>query len=188
MDELKNHISNCNLCSEFLPLGSNPVFKFDKESSIILISQAPGRLAHNHSKAWDDPSGTRLKEWLGLSDYDFYKNKNFAILPMAFCYPGKAKTGDLPPSPLCAPKWHKEVLGNINPNAIRILIGKYAQDYYLMDNKTLTNRVQNFENYLPQYFPIPHPSPLNNIWLKKNPWYEKNVLPVLQDIVKLKLM
>lgn len=187
MDTLKNQITQCTLCSEILPLGSNPIFKFDKESSIILISQAPGRLAHNHSKAWEDPSGKRLKEWLGIPEYDFYKNKQFAILPMAFCYPGKAKTGDLPPSPLCAPQWHNKILTRINPNASKILIGKYAQDYYLKDKKTLTQRVQNFRRYLPQYFPIPHPSPLNNIWLKKNPWFENTVLPELKGLIQSKL-
>ncbi|RZS93772.1 uracil-DNA glycosylase family protein [Aquimarina brevivitae] len=187
MDHLKSNISKCTKCAEFLALGSNPIFKFSDTSSILLISQAPGRQAHYQNKAWDDPSGIRLKEWLGIPNHDFYTTKQFAILPMAFCYPGKSKTGDLPPSPLCAPLWHQKILKNIPDNHIKILIGKYAQDYYLNDSHTLTKRVQNFKEYLPNYFPIPHPSPLNNIWLKKNPWFTTEVVPSLQKLIQSKL-
>jgi uracil-DNA glycosylase len=140
---------------------------------------------HASGIPWDDPSGVRLRQWLGVSDEIFYDEKQFGILPMGFCYPGTGKSGDLPPRPECAPQWHDAVLSNQPQVRLKILIGKYAQDYYLREAKktTLTEKVLNFEKFLPAYFPLPHPSPRNIAWFKKNPWFEETALPILKSYV-----
>ncbi len=155
-----------------------------KKSKIILISQAPGRIAHNKSIAWQDASGNKLREWLGVSNATFYNPNNFAILPMSFCYPGKAKTGDIPPLKICAPTWHQKVLTELERPNLNILIGKYAQDYYLKDQLNLTQRVRQLEKYLPEYLPLPHPSPTNRFWKAKNPWFETNMLTIIQQNIQ----
>ncbi len=152
---------------------------------ILLISQAPGAIAHRKSIPYLDPSGRRLREWLGVDEARFYESGEFGILPMGFCYPGKAKGGDLPPRPECAPEWHARLLRHAPKPVVTVLIGGYAQAAYLGDRreKTLTDTVRNFEAYLPTYLPLPHPSPRNNIWLAKNPWFGAEVLPVLRGLV-----
>lgn len=187
MKGLLKEIRQCSLCEPFLPLGANPIVSASAKSKILLISQAPGRIAHEKAHAWDDPSGKRLKAWLGVDDYTFYDADNFAILPLGFCFPGKGKSGDLPPRPECAPLWQQRVLDKIKGRALKILIGNYSQNYYLKDNRTLTQRVKNFKDYLPDHFVIPHPSPVNRFWMLKNPWYEEEVLPVLKSIIEEKL-
>lgn len=149
-----------------------------------MISQAPGRIAHEKTKAWDDPSGKRLKAWLGVNDDSFYNPDNFGILPLGFCFPGKAKTGDLPPRPECAPLWHHQVFNKLESEPLKILIGGYAQTYYLRDKKKLTERIKNYKSYLPKAFVLPHPSPVNRFWTLKNPWFEEEVVPELQELVK----
>lgn len=183
---LINDIRNCSVCEAHLPLGANPIVSFSPQSKIILLSQAPGRIAHEKTKAWDDPSGRKLREWLGVTEAQFYNPNNFAILPIGFCYPGKAKTGDLPPRPECAPLWHTKVLKELKNVKLTILIGSYSQKYYLKDKmkRTLTETVSNFEDYLPEYFPIPHPSPTNRFWRSKNPWFEELVVSKLKSEVK----
>ncbi|MGB3775424.1 MAG: uracil-DNA glycosylase family protein [Leeuwenhoekiella sp.] len=187
MEGLLKEIRKCSLCEPFLPLGANPIVSASSQSKILLISQAPGRIAHEKTHAWDDPSGKRLKEWLGVDDKIFYNPDNFAILPLGFCFPGKAKTGDLPPRPECAPLWQHQVLDKINGNPLKILIGGYSQNYYLKDKLKLTDRVRNFNDYLPEYAVIPHPSPVNRFWTLKNPWFEQEILPVLKDVVQERL-
>ncbi|WP_179344545.1 uracil-DNA glycosylase family protein [Winogradskyella ursingii] len=186
MDDLLRTISQCDICKAHLPLGPNPIVSAHKNSKIILLSQAPGRLAHQSSKAWNDPSGRQLREWLGVNDTQFYNPENFAILPIGFCYPGKAKTGDLPPRPECAPLWHNQILEKLQNVKLTLLIGAYAQKYYLKDKmkRTLTETVSSYEEYLPEYFPIPHPSPTNRFWKAKNPWFEELVVPELRKKVK----
>jgi uracil-DNA glycosylase len=187
MKGLLKEIRQCSFCEPFLPLGANPIISASAESKILLISQAPGRIAHEKTHAWDDPSGKRLKEWLGVDDETFYNPDNFAILPLGFCFPGKAKTGDLPPRPECAPLWQRQVLDKINGNPLKILIGNYSQNYYLKDKLKLTQRIKNFQAYLPDHFVIPHPSPVNRFWTLKNPWFEQEILPILKDVVQERL-
>ena len=135
--------------------------------------------------AWDDPSGRRLREWLGVSDAEFYHTTTFAVLPIGFCYPGKGKGGDLPPRPECAPLWQDPLLALMPNLQLKILIGAYAQAHYLGNRRgrTLTDTVRAYRSYLPEYFPIPHPSPRNGIYLRRNPWFEADNVPHLQALV-----
>ncbi|XLS29097.1 uracil-DNA glycosylase family protein [Flavobacteriaceae bacterium M23B6Z8] len=149
------------------------------------MSQAPGRKAHDQNRAWDDPGGKRLKQWLDVDDASFYNPDNFAVVPMGFCYPGKGKTGDLPPRKECAPLWHSKVWKAFKDVQLTILIGKYSQDYYLKERskKNLTETIRSYQTYLPSQFVLPHPSPVNRFWLIKNPWFETEIVPELQKIV-----
>lgn len=187
MKQVLTNIRNCTLCEKHLPLGPKPILRAHKNSKIVLISQAPGRVVHQSGIDWTDQSGKQLREWLGVSKEVFYKDKNFAVLPMAFCYPGKAKTGDLPPRKECAPHWHQSVIAHFEDDPLYILIGSYACTYYLEGKENLTQRVRNYHTYLPKYFPIPHPSPVNRFWRSKNPWFEEEVVPELQQCIKNKL-
>ncbi|MFD2822595.1 uracil-DNA glycosylase family protein [Lacinutrix iliipiscaria] len=189
MEDLLHDIRQCKICEKHLPLGPRPIATAHQESKIVIIGQAPGTKVHASGIPWDDASGNQLRKWLNISPEDFYDTKKFAIIPMGFCYPGKGKTGDLPPRPECAPQWHQPLL-NLMPNVeLILLIGMYAQKYYLKGQvkNTLTETVANFKDYLPQYLPLPHPSPRNRFWLSKNPWFEKEVIPELQKKV-LKLI
>ncbi|WP_282122723.1 uracil-DNA glycosylase family protein [Algibacter mikhailovii] len=182
MKQLLQEIEQCTICKEYLLLGPRPVVSAHPESKIVIIGQAPGTKVHASGIPWDDASGKQLRKWLNVSEEDFYDNTKFAIIPMGFCYPGKGKTGDLPPRPECAPQWHKPLFDAFKKVELVILIGMYAQNYYLGKavKKTLTETVDNFEEYLPKYLPLPHPSPRNRFWLTKNPWFEVEVLPVLR--------
>ncbi|MEM8894841.1 MAG: uracil-DNA glycosylase family protein [Bacteroidota bacterium] len=182
MDDLLSEIRQCKVCEEFLPLGCNPVLAAHKSSKIIIIGQAPGSVVHQSGVPWDDKSGGRLREWLQMDKTEFYDPTRVALIPMGFCYPGKGKSGDLPPRPECAPLWHPKLMSQLNSVSLTLLIGEYAQRYYLGDKRknTLTETVRNFKEYLPEYLVLPHPSPRNNIWLKKNPWFEEEVLPALR--------
>ncbi|MEM9836757.1 MAG: uracil-DNA glycosylase family protein [Bacteroidota bacterium] len=179
---LIHQIRQCNHCAEQLPLGPRPIISFSERSKIILISQAPGSVVHASGVAWADQSGERLRAWLGVSDDAFYNTDNFAIVPMGFCYPGRGKSGDLPPLPACAPLWHEQVLAHLSSARLTLIIGQYAQRYYLGQHrkKTLTATVQHYQDYLPRFFPLPHPSPRNNIWMAKNEWFTAEVVPALQ--------
>lgn len=184
MEDLLCKIRDCRVCSDHLPLGPRPIVEANKNSKIILISQAPGRIVHETGTAWNDQSGKKLREWLDVDNSTFYNTDNFAILPMGFCYPGKGKTGDLPPRKECAPLWHEEVWRELQNTQLKILIGSYAASYYLGKKPNLTQKVQEFERYLPEYWTIPHPSPVNRFWRAKNPWFEEDIVPQLQRKVK----
>ncbi len=186
MKELLSDIRSCTICKPYLEHGVNPVMSAHPSSRIAIIGQAPGRIVHETGIPWDDKSGERLREWLGVEADQFYNDQLFALVPMGFCYPGKGKSGDLPPRPECAPKWHPLVLDQLRQLDIVILIGNYAQKYYLQgkEKATLTETVRNYTTYLPKYLPLPHPSPRNNIWLKKNPWFGEELIPELQARVR----
>lgn len=184
MKELLHNISQCTICKAHLPLGPRPVVTAHQHSKIVIIGQAPGTKVHASGIPWDDQSGKKLREWLNVTDEQFYNTENFAIIPMGFCYPGKGKTGDLPPRKECAPEWHELLLKQMPKVELVILVGAYAQNYYLKDKKTLTERVGDYKSYLPKYFPIPHPSPTNRFWRAKNPWFEELVVPELNNRVK----
>lgn len=182
MQKLLSEIRACEVCKAHLPLGPRPIIAASGNSRIVLVSQAPGRKAHEKEKAYDDSSGRRLRDWLGVTEEQFYDPDNFAILPMGFCYPGKAGTGDSPPRPECAPLWHGPVWEKLTNVRLTLLIGKYAQRQYLNSNakRNLTENVVSYTDFLPEFFPIPHPSPVNRFWLLKNPWFEKDVVPELR--------
>ena len=185
MDRLINEISNCIICASYLPLGPRPIFKAHPKSKIVIIGQAPGSIVHKTGIPWDDKSGENLRDWMGIKKYDFYNPKKIALIPMGFCYPGKGKTGDLAPRKECAPLWHNALLNNLKEVELILLIGKYAQDYYLMNTikRTLTETVKNYKEYLPKYFVLPHPSPRNNIWQAKNEWFKNSVIPDLKKSI-----
>ncbi|AVR44727.1 uracil-DNA glycosylase [Christiangramia fulva] len=184
MQELLCRIRDCRVCEDHLPLGPNPIIEANKKSKIVLISQAPGRIVHNTNKAWNDQSGKKLREWLDVDEKTFYNPDNFAILPMGFCYPGKAKSGDLPPRKECAPMWHSAVWRELENVELKILIGSYACNYYLGDNRNLTEKVKNYRDYFPEFWPLPHPSPVNRFWRTKNPWFEEEIIPEFQQKIR----
>jgi uracil-DNA glycosylase family 4 len=185
MDKLLHDIRQCKICEQHLPLGPRPIASAHEDSKIVIIGQAPGTKVHASGIPWDDASGRQLRKWLNVSDKDFYDETKFAIIPMGFCYPGKGKTGDLPPRKECAPQWHDVLLEKMPNVELIILIGMYAQKYYLQKEakKTLTETVANFKEYLPKYLTLPHPSPRNRFWFTRNPWFDIEVIPELQKKV-----
>ena len=184
-EQLLRDIRSCKHCEKHLPFAPRPVVHFSTISKIVVIGQAPGTKVHQTGIPWNDPSGERLRNWLDVSREEFYNTKNFGIVPMGFCYPGRGKSGDLPPRPECAPLWMDKAIQSMRAHKLILLIGQYSQNYFLKDRKknTLTETVRNWKEYLPDYFVLPHPSPRNNIWLKKNEWFEKEAVPELKKRV-----
>lgn len=171
----------CTLCAEHLPQGPRPIVQLHPQARILIAGQAPGSRVHASGVPFDDPSGDRLRDWLGVSREIFYDAKQIAILPMGFCYPGTGKSGDLPPRPECAPAWREQLLARLRHLELTIVLGQYAQAYHLPSSKlSLTEVVKAWRDYWPAALPLPHPSPRNNIWLSKNPWFQKELLPVLR--------
>lgn len=177
-------VRHCELCRPYLTHGPRPVVQVATSAKIMIIGQAPGARVHATGIPWNDPSGERLRDWMGIKKETFYDQSKIAIMPMGFCYPGKGRSGDLPPRPECAPKWHAQILGELPNIKVTLLIGQYAQKYYLQKKYlTLTETVKNWPQFLPDYFPLPHPSPRNQLWLKKNPWFEETAIAELQNQV-----
>lgn len=186
LDVLVNEVRACTICAKYLPFDPNPVVRPSSTAKILLVGQAPGTKVHATGIPWNDLSGDKLREWMGVDRDLFYNNKKIAIMPTGFCYPGKGKSGDLPPRPECAPTWHPRLMQHMRKIELILLIGQYAQKYYLKESakKTLSETVHAWKQYAPLYLPMPHPSPRNKLWLKKNAWFEKDVVPMLRRKVK----
>lgn len=184
LEQLLYQVRQCDICENHLEHGCNPVIQASPSAKLLIIGQAPGLKVHQTSIPWNDPSGDRLREWLQLDKAQFYDEKQIAIMPMGLCYPGKGKSGDLPPRKECAPTWHSAVLEQLPNVGMTLLIGQYAQNYYLRDKpKTLTETVKDWHRWAPHYLPLPHPSPRNTLWLKRNPWFEEEVVPYIRKYV-----
>lgn len=184
-EKIKQEIIADQMNESYTKKGIPPLFKASVDARIAVVGQAPGRKAEETRLFWNDLSGDRLREWMGISREIFYTTNRIAHLPMDFYYPGKAKNGDVPPRKGFAEKWHPPLLDEMPNIEVIVLIGSYAQKYYLNKSreKSLTETVRNFQDYLPEYFPLVHPSPLNLGWLKRNQWFQNDVLPVLKEIV-----
>ena len=181
---LLNDVKACSICKEFLPLGPRPILQFHPKAKILIAGQAPGKKVHESGVPFDDASGKRLREWLGITSDVFYDSKLISILPMGFCYPGTGKSGDLPPRLECAVEWRKKLIQKLVDIELILVIGQYAQKYHFdKRNSSLTDLVKSWRTYWPNMVPLPHPSPRNNIWLKQNPWFEAKLLPNLKKQV-----
>jgi uracil-DNA glycosylase len=178
---LHERIKKCTICAD-LPLGPRPVVQPSNHAKILIAGQAPGRIVHETGVPFNDPSGDRLRTWLGVTREQFYDPAQFAIVPMGFCFPGTGKSGDFPPRPECRTHWHDQLFEKMPQLKLKIIIGAYALDYHLgkRQSKTLTETVKRWRDFMPEYLPLPHPSPRNNIWLKRNPWFEAEVVPELR--------
>jgi uracil-DNA glycosylase len=183
---LTEDIRACEICTSHLPLGPRPVFQAHPAARILIVGQAPGTAVHKSGIPFDDPSGDRLRTWLGVDKATFYDERKLAIVPMGFCYPGKGKGGDLPPRPECAEQWRDRLLAELANIELTVVIGRYALDWHMHPDKksTLTEIVQAWEHWWPDILPLPHPSPRNRIWLKNNPWLEADIVPRLQQRVR----
>jgi len=186
---LISKINKCTICEQHLAHEPRPIVQLGAKVSILIAGQAPGRIVHDTGIPFDDLSGARLRDWMDVSKETFYDKNKIAILPMGFCFPGTGKSGDLPPRKECAPKWRQQVLDNLPNIQLIIVIGMYAIDWHLSNQKkrNLTETVKAWESYAPGVLSLPHPSPRNNIWLSKNLWFEENVIPALQRKVKSSL-
>ncbi|MFO3666126.1 uracil-DNA glycosylase family protein [Anaerococcus sp. ENR0831] len=184
LDDIIKEIKDDPRNKEYTKRGIDPIFQVDKNAKILLIGQAPGRVVEETGIPFNDKSGDKLRKWMGIEREQFY-SKEIAILPMDFYYPGKAKQGDLPPRKFMAEDYHEKILKQMPNIKLTILIGAYSQKYYLGKNrkKNLTETVKNYKEYLPEFFPIVHPSPLNIGWLKKNPWFEEEAIPELRQLI-----
>ena len=185
LDRVVAEARACTVCAASLPHGPRPILQAGSNARVVLIGQAPGRKVHDTGIAWNDPSGVRLRGWLGLTDAEFYDPQKVAIVPMGFCYPGKSRSGDAPPRPECAPLWHDRILDLLPNDRLVVILGSYAQERYLPDRSTtLTETVSRWAEYLPDRAVMPHPSPRNRHWLAKNPWFEADAVPAIAARVR----
>ena len=186
LSKLVKDIRSCTLCAEHLPFGPRPIIQVSGFAKILIVGQAPGSRVHETGIPFNDPSGDLLREWMGIDKEVFYDEKKIALVPMGFCFPGTGKLGDLPPRPECADTWRVKLLEQLNNIQLTIIVGQYAQAWHLDQGSkvNLTEIVMAWREYWPKAIPLPHPSPRNNIWLKKNPWFVEEVLPSLRRKVK----
>ena len=186
LEQLTVEIRACTLCAHALPMGPRPVLQVSESARILIVGQAPGIRVHQTGVPFDDPSGNRLRAWMGIDKNVFYDAEKIAIVPMGFCYPGTGKSGDLPPRPECAPTWRAKLLDQLPQISLTLVIGQYAQAWHLgrLAKDNLTETVKAWQAFGRHVIPLPHPSPRNNIWLKKNPWFEQQVIAALQQQVR----
>jgi uracil-DNA glycosylase len=182
LDQLLEKVRACQVCAAHLPFPPRPVVRAAATARLLIVGQAPGTRVHDTGIPWNDPSGDRLRDWLQLSREAFYNERRIAIIPTGLCYPGRGRGGDLPPRPECAPLWHPPLRAALTKIKLTLVIGQYAQTYYLADHRkeTLADTVKAYAEYLPKFFPLPHPSPRNLRWFKRHPWFEAEVLPALR--------
>lgn len=185
MNTLLKDIRACRICEKHLPLGCRPIVQASTNARLLIIGQAPGTRVHETGIPWNDPSGDKLREWMQLDKDVFYDPQQVAIVPMGFCYPGKGKSGDLPPRQECASEWHEALLAKMPNIQLTLLFGKYALARYLPETRkqTLTETVRQWQSYGPLFLPMPHPSPRNRLWLRRNPWFEQQVVPEMAQRV-----
>jgi len=186
LSTLVKEIRSCTLCADHLPLGPRPIIQVSSSAKVLIVGQAPGSRVHETGIPFNDPSGDRLREWMDIDKEILYDDKKIALVPMGFCFPGTGKSGDLPPRPECADTWRVKLLDQLSNIKLTVIVGQYAQAWHLdQGNKeNLTETVMAWKDYWPKAVPLPHPSPRNNIWIKKNPWFEEEVLPSLKRKVK----
>jgi uracil-DNA glycosylase len=186
LDDLLVEIRNCRACESFLPLGARPVLQAGETARILIVGQAPGARVHATGIPWDDPSGERLRNWMGISANTFYDRSRVAIMPMGYCYPGRGNGGDSPPRPECARLWHAKLLARLPSVELTLLIGQYAQRHFLgrRCKTSLTETVRSWSEYAPDYFPLPHSSPRNQPWFARHPWLEADLVPALRMRVR----
>lgn len=187
LEDLLREVRRCRVCEEHLPLGPRPVLRARTSATVLVVGQAPGTKVHETGIPWNDPSGDRLRRWMDLTREQFYDDCHIAIIPMGYCYPGRdPRGGDLPPRRECAEIWLDRLLEALPNIGLTLLFGQYAHRHYLGDRvkKTLTETVRSWKEYQPKYLPMPHPSPRNIGWFKRNPWYERDVIPVLRRRVR----
>lgn len=182
LDALLRDIRACTICAPVLPHPPRPVLAASETASILIIGQAPGARVHASGIPWSDASGARLRKWLDVDDATFYDDSKFAVVPMGFCFPGRGRSGDLPPRPECAARWHRELLDRMGSVRLTLLIGQYAQRFGLGEafGPTSTDTLLRWRDFGPEVMPLPHPSPRNVAWFKRNPWFESEVLPTLR--------
>jgi len=182
LEALLAEVRACRLCEAQLPLGPRPVLRAAATARLLIVGQAPGTRVHETGIPWNDPSGDRLRDWLDVDRSSFYDESRIAIIPTGLCYPGKANGGDAPPRPECAPRWHPKLLERLPAIELILLVGQYAQAYYLGPRRkaTLAETVRAHREYGPRFLPLPHPSPRNKLWLRRNAWFEAEVVPTLR--------
>lgn len=189
LKKLLTEVRACRACEPHLPLGPKPVIRASHTARLLIVGQAPGTRVHASGLSWNDPSGDRLRDWMAIDREVFYDEARIAVLPMGFCYPGKGARGDLPPRPECAALWRAPLHAALPQIEFTLLIGQYAQRYYLGKRRkaTLADTVHAWREYLPHYLPLPHPSPRNILWFRRNPWFEREVVPALRAQVQARL-
>ncbi|MEW5703776.1 MAG: uracil-DNA glycosylase family protein [Pseudomonadota bacterium] len=189
LEKLLREVRACRFCEAALPFAPKPVVRANSAARVLIVGQAPGTRVHATGIPWNDASGDRLRAWLDLDRETFYDETRIAIVPMGFCYPGKGRGGDLPPRPECAPKWHASLLGHMPEIRVTLLFGRYAQARYLGERvrPTLSETVRAWREFAPNFYPLPHPSPRNQLWLRKNPWFERDVVPAIRAAVRAEL-
>ena len=180
LSTLLAQVRACTLCAPHLPLGPRPVLQLAGSARILIVGQAPGRRVHETGLPFNDPSGDRLRAWMGISREVFYDASRIALVPMGLCYPGTGKAGDLPPRPECAATWRHALLAPLQQVALTLLVGQYALAWHLPGSGSVTQVVRDWQRHAPRVLPLPHPSPRNNLWLQRNPWFEAEVVPHLQ--------
>ena len=185
LQRLLTEVRACTICQAALPHGVRPVLQVDNAARVLIAGQAPGRRVHESGVPFDDPSGDRLREWLGVTRGEFYDPSRIAILPMGFCYPGTGTSGDLPPRPECAPAWREALLSHLENVELTVVLGQWALKYHLPDApRSVTDAVRTWRDRWPEIVALPHPSPRNQAWFKRNAWFEAELLPPLREQVR----